>query len=316
MKYSFLNKTPKRHIRVCILTIENLRCKQYAPFSSIWNIWQKFLPCSQSQGLKPLALRIMLFEIIVVLAALLGSVLSFFCGFGLGTTLLPAFMLFFPPEVAIAATALVHMANNVFKLFLVGRQADWSIIKGFGLLSVLGAVAGAFCLKYVAHLPVITTYSLGGKMFEVTYIRLVISLVIIVFAIIELIPYFQAIRLPRRILPAGGLISGFFGGLSGHQGALRSAFLMKAGLSKQAFIGTRVVCAFLVDTSRIGVYATEIKSGWSDMNIGLLAAASIAAFTGAYFGNKLMKKTELKTINLIVAVSLVIFGIGFGMGLI
>lgn len=255
-------------------------------------------------------------ETTVILAALLGSVLSFFCGFGLGTTLLPAFMLFFPPQVAIAATAVVHMANNVFKLFLVGKQADWSIIKGFGLLSVVGAIAGAFCLKYVAHLPAITDYDLGGKTFEITYIRLIIAMVIIVFAIIELIPFFQSIRLPKRILPAGGLISGFFGGLSGHQGALRSAFLMKAGLSKQAFIGTRVVCACLVDISRIGVYATEIKSGWSDMNIGLLSAASVAAFTGAYFGNKLMKKTELKTINIIVAISLVIFGLGFGLGFI
>jgi uncharacterized membrane protein YfcA len=255
-------------------------------------------------------------EATVIIAALLGSVLSFFCGFGLGTTLLPAFMLFFPPQVAIAATAVVHMANNIFKLFLVGKHADWSIIKGFGLLSVVGAVAGAFCLKYVAHLPVIGSYTLGGKMFEITYIRLIIACVIIAFAIIELIPYFKAIQLPRKILPAGGLISGFFGGLSGHQGALRSAFLMKAGLSKQAFIGTRVVCACLVDTSRLGVYAAEIKSGWSEMNIGLLAAATIAAFTGAYFGNKLMKKTELKTINIIVAVSLVIFGVGFGMGVI
>jgi uncharacterized protein len=255
-------------------------------------------------------------EATVVIAALLGSILSFFCGFGLGTTLLPAFMLFFPPQVAIAATAVVHMANNVFKLFLVGRHADWSIIKGFGLLSVVGAIVGALCLKYVAHLPVISSYELGGKMFEITYIRLVIALVIMVFAIIELIPFFQAIQLPRRVLPAGGLISGFFGGLSGHQGALRSAFLMKVGLSKQAFIGTRVVCACLVDTSRIGVYATEIKSGWNEMNIGLLTAASVAAFTGAYFGNKLMKKTELKTINIIVSISLVIFGVAFGLGFI
>jgi len=37
-------------------------------------------------------------------------------GFGLGTLLLPVFALFFPLPVAIAATALVHLANNFFKL--------------------------------------------------------------------------------------------------------------------------------------------------------------------------------------------------------
>jgi uncharacterized membrane protein YfcA len=144
----------------------------------------------------------------------------------------------------------------------------------------------------------------------------IIASVIIAFAIFELMPSLQVIKLPRRILPVGGLISGFFGGLSGHQGALRSAFLLKAGLSKQAFIGTRVVCACLVDLSRLGVYASEIKSGWSQIETGLLAAASIAAFVGAYFGNKLMKKTEMKTINVIVAISLVTFGLAFGLGFI
>jgi uncharacterized membrane protein YfcA len=263
-----------------------------------------------------LALYAMMSEVIVILAALLGSTLSFFCGFGLGTTLLPAFMLFFPPPVAIAATAVVHMANNVFKLFLVGKQADWSIIRGFGLLSVLGAIGGAFCLQFVAGLLPITTYHLGGNLFEITYIRVIIASVIIAFAIFELMPSLQVIKLPRRILPVGGLISGFFGGLSGHQGALRSAFLLKAGLSKQAFIGTRVVCACLVDLSRLGVYASEKKSGWSQIETGLLAAASIAAFAGAYFGNKLMKKTEMKTINVIVAISLVTFGLAFGLGFI
>ena len=32
--------------------------------------------------------------------------------------------------------------------------------------------------------------------------------------------------------------SGFFGGLSGMQGALRSAFLARAGLSKEAFVAS------------------------------------------------------------------------------
>lgn len=46
---------------------------------------------------------------------------------------------------------------------------------------------------------------------------------------------------PPHWLPLGGLLSGFFGGLSGNQGALRSAFLLKAGLSKEAFIATGTV---------------------------------------------------------------------------
>jgi uncharacterized membrane protein YfcA len=122
--------------------------------------------------------------------------------------------------------------------------------------------------------------------------------------------------MPVQWLPAGGLISGFFGGLSGHQGALRSAFLMRTGLSKNEFMGTRVVCACLVDISRISVYATSIASQWQSLRADLLVLASLAAFGGAWSGNKLIQKTELALLNKIIAVSLILFALAFGLGLI
>jgi uncharacterized membrane protein YfcA len=54
-------------------------------------------------------------ELLVLAVALAASLLTFFSGFGLGTLLLPAFALVFPLDVAVAATALVHLANNVSK---------------------------------------------------------------------------------------------------------------------------------------------------------------------------------------------------------
>ena len=66
--------------------------------------------------------------VVVCLVALLGSGLTLFSGFGLGTLLLPVFALFFPVEVAIAATAVVHFLNNLFKLSLLGRNADYGLV--------------------------------------------------------------------------------------------------------------------------------------------------------------------------------------------
>lgn len=245
----------------------------------------------------------------VILSALIGSCLSFFCGFGLGTILLPAFLLFFPIEIAVAATAVVHMLNNLFKLWLVGRQADKKMVIRFGLTSILGALVGALMLTMVAQLPALTSYQLNGKTFEVHWINVLIGLIIMAFAFLEIHPRFKSITIGAKWLPIGGLISGFFGGLSGHQGALRSAFLMKSGMSKEAFIGTRVVIACMVDVTRIGVYSSQIKSGWTMINPMLVVAASLAAFVGAYFGNQWMKKTELRAINIIISISLLLFGI-------
>lgn len=261
-------------------------------------------------------LRDMISYIIVILAALSGAFLSFFCGFGLGTLLLPAFMMFFPAQVAIAATAVVHMANNLFKLALVGKHAHWPTIKTFGTLSVVGALLGAWLLGRISHIDVQLAYTLGGNTFETNAIRIVIAIIILAFSIIEISPALDHIALPKKAMPIGGFISGFFGGLSGHQGALRSAFLMRSGLSKDAFMGTRVVCACLVDVSRISVYATDIATGWQGIDGWLVLVASLAAFSGAWQGNKWVKKTELPVLNKIIAAALVLFALAFACGFI
>ena len=83
-------------------------------------------------------------------------------------------------------------------------------------------------------------------------------------------------------MPLGGLVSGFFGGLSGMQGALRSAFLSRAGLTKEAFIATGVVIACLIDFSRLAIYSAALARESAHFNYGLLAAAVLAAFAGEF----------------------------------
>ena len=81
--------------------------------------------------------------LIVCLAALAGSGLTLFSGFGLGTILVPVFGLFFEVEVAIALTAIVHLLNNLFKLTLLGKHANREVLLRFGVPSVLAAFLGA-----------------------------------------------------------------------------------------------------------------------------------------------------------------------------
>ena len=76
---------------------------------------------------------------------------------------MPAFALFFPVPVAIAATAVVHLANNLFKLVLVGRSADWRVALKFSLPAAIAAIAGASLLNVFAALPPIAAYDAGGR---------------------------------------------------------------------------------------------------------------------------------------------------------
>ena len=111
------------------------------------------------------------------------------------------------------------------------------------------------------------------------------------------------------------MLSGFFGGLSGHQGALRSAFLIHAGLSKEAFIGTAVVISTFIDFTRLSVYFKTILNTDLSGEIGLLIAASLAAILGAILGKQLLKKVTLLFLQRMVAVLLIIISIALGMGI-
>lgn len=255
--------------------------------------------------------------LIVSLAALVASGLTLFSGFGLGTLLTPVFALFFPVTAAVAMTALVHLANNLFKIGLVGRDADWRAVAYFGLPAALAAVCGASMLVLVAGLPAIARYELMGGVHQITPVKLVIGGLIFGFALLELSPRFARLALSPRWLPLGGLLSGFFGGLSGHQGALRSAFLIKAGLSKEAYVGTGAACTVLVDSVRLGIYGASLR--WEvleDDGRRLVVGATLAAFLGAWLGKRLLRKLKRRFVELSVALMMILIGGGLATGLI
>ena len=254
--------------------------------------------------------------LIICIVAFLVSILTFFSGFGLGTILTPVLMVFFPVEIAIALTGIVHFFNNVFKLFLVGRNADKKVLVRFGIPAVIASFIGAYILLSIPDAAPLFEYNLFGKHFQVYPVKFIISVLLIIFAAIDLVPKYKRMEFGKDKLPLGGFLSGFFGGLSGNQGALRTAFLIKAGLTKEVFIGTAVVVSTFVDFTRLGVYATRIKTSGIQDNIGLIICATLSAIAGAYLGNLLLKKVTLRFLQVVVAILLIAISIALGTGLI
>jgi uncharacterized membrane protein YfcA len=241
----------------------------------------------------------------VIIVAFGASLLTFFSGFGLGTLLTPVFLFFFPPEIAIAATATVHFLNNLFKLGLIGRFMSLKVVLKFGLPAIFGAYAGAWLLTQLSLFQ--TSIVLAG--IETNALNVVLGLLILVFALFELIPSLRDMELSTKLLIPGGVLSGFFGGLSGHQGALRAAFLVKLGMSKEAFVATGVVIACMVDIIRLGTYAQAFPKDDLIALAPLLSAATLAAFAGALVGKKLLKKTTFQTVQNIVGIFMLIVAI-------
>ena len=148
--------------------------------------------------------------LIICTVALVVSALTLFSGFGLGTLLMPAFAVFFPVEVAVGATAVVHLANNIFKLALVGKMADYKVVVKFAVPASILAIIGALLLNYFAGTTPLAEYGFLGKPCTVTILKLVIAFLIAVFAILELHPRFEKLAFNPRYIPLGGALSGFF----------------------------------------------------------------------------------------------------------
>lgn len=254
--------------------------------------------------------------LIICLAAFLASGLTLFSGFGLGTLLLPVMALFFPIDAAIALTAIVHCLNSLFKSALLGRHADKATVLRFGLPAILAALLGARLLLWLSHLKPLVAYQFLGSQFQVLPVKLVVAVLMVCFALFELLPRFAQVSVAKKYLPLGGLLSGFFGGLSGHQGALRSVFLLKSGLSKESFIATGVVISLMVDIPRLAVYSLSFPLLQAGGGLPLLAAAVLAAFFGAFLGSRLLTRVTLRGLQLLVALMLLGISVALGMGLI
>ena len=252
--------------------------------------------------------------IVVSIAALFASALTLFSGFGLGTLLMPVVAIFFPVEVAIAMTAMVHLANNLFKVALLGKKANRSVLLSFGVPAVVSALLGALVLGWLSVVPPVLGYSAFGSHIQVSPLKLVVGMLILAFVTLELSPRFASIALDRKYLPFGGVVSGFFGGLSGHQGAFRSMFLLKSRLGKEEFVATGVMLAVMVDISRMLVYGWKMSGQHSGVEWRLVVAASVSAFVGAYVGSRLLTKITIRAIQVVVSVLLVVVALGLMSG--
>lgn len=249
--------------------------------------------------------------ILPILVAFSASLLTFFSGFGLGTLLLPVFAVFYPAEAALAMTAIVHLSNNLFKLALMGRYAIARIVIHFGFPAIIGALLGAMIIVLLGRMEPWFSWQVSGWQFDVTLTGLVIGLLLVIFAAKTGLQRRVHHHMNRNNLKIGGLLSGFFGGLSGQQGAIRSVYLAHSGIDKFAFVGCSVWIATMIDVGRIGVY---LSGGVSLPDWRVVLPPILAAFAGAMLGRALLTKTTLRSVHRIVAICLAVAGLGIAMG--
>ncbi|MGE3509601.1 MAG: sulfite exporter TauE/SafE family protein [Vicinamibacterales bacterium] len=192
-------------------------------------------------------------------------------GFGIGSLLTPFFSVPLGTDIAVAAVTLPHLVATAFRCYRLRREIDWSVVARFGLLSAAGGLLGA--LAYARLGPSALTGILGG--------------LLVLTAVANLTGVFVNRQIGVATTGLLGLASGFFGGLAGNQGGLRSAALSTFALSPLGFVATSTATGLLVDLARTPVYAA-LNAGDLVMYWPPIGTATVGVIAGTLLGERLL----------------------------
>lgn len=236
-----------------------------------------------------------------VIAPFVAALATFYTGFGLNTILVPLFMLYWDAPSAVFLASIVHLCNNILKVSLTARSINWPLFKNFGIPAILFAFIGAFLLNQISRETS-------------TYLEPIFGAILMLFALLEFFNW----KLPMQgawAMRIGGGLSGFFGGFSGHQGALRALFLSKIKMEPIVFVATTAVISLLVDLTRIGVYTSDQRH----MNFypsWLIFLVIPAALAGTLVGRKYIQKIKHALFSKLIGLGLFAMGLALLLGLI
>lgn len=250
--------------------------------------------------------------LLIAISALLISWIAFYSGFGLGTILMPVIAIFFPIPIAISLTAMIHFFHSVFKTAIFWKSIHWKVAVHFGGMALIVAIFGALLLSKLSRLQPLTTYSFYAIQGKISLLALLLGAIFISLATLSLFPN-QILRIKNLFL--GGAISGFFGGLSGNQGAFRSIFIFNLGLDKRAFLGTSAIISSAVDIARLVIYSISFQSLFKEINPFLMTAAIGGAFGGICLGTFFLQKITVEFIQKLIVFLLYFFGALFILGI-
>ncbi|MDP3900577.1 MAG: sulfite exporter TauE/SafE family protein [bacterium] len=243
-------------------------------------------------------MEILYIALLTLIAATVGTI----TGFGTSTLMIPVLVIFFSPVEAIFLVAIIHWFGNIWKVALFRSGFNMRLLMLFGVVGLATSYLGAFV-------------SLGAN--EAILLRVLGAFL----AGYALFVVFQSLlrqgyggqtkfKIPAGNITAisGGALSGFFAGMFGIGGAIRSAFLSAFDLPKAVFITTAGAIGLLVDSTRIITYFTGGATLPRELWYGLILFIPVS-FLGAQIAKKLVDRIPQHKFRIVIAVFLLAIGV-------
>ncbi len=223
-----------------------------------------------------------LFLILAIFASFSTSLISAIFGIGGGIILLVFFASFLPPLAIIPVHAVVQLASNGGRVFLLRKEIHWPIISTFILGCAFGAILGGMIVLQIPH----------------ELIKLLMG-IFILWSIYGYLPKFN-----NKQIFFGSIISCSLSVIVGATGAFIAAIVNTFKLPKLNHIAT---VAFVMMTKHILKIGVFIVLGFSfSPYINLMILMVLSGFLGTIIGKKIMYQINesffRKLLNLVLSI--------------
>ena len=197
-------------------------------------------------------------------------------------------------KVAVAAVSIPHFIGTSIRFVRFRHEVDWRIVRSFGFTSAAGGLTGAL----------LNTWATSRAL------ELVFGSLLIVAGASQVTGYAKRFHLRGTLAWVAGTLSGFFGGLVGNQGGIRTAAMLGFKVEKRQFVATTTAVALLIDLARVPIYAATEAAALSRL-WQTIAVATIGVVIGTLFGERLLARVPEQRFRAVVGVLLLLLGISF-----
>jgi uncharacterized membrane protein YfcA len=238
-----------------------------------------------------------MFELIVLAAGIFGGAVASIAGFGIGSLLTPAIAAATGTKLAVALVSIPHAIGTSIRFWRFRRDIDWNVVRSFGLTSAAGGLTGAL----------LNTWATSRAL------ELVFGCLLVLAGASQVTGYAKRWRLRGALAWLGGALSGFFGGLVGNQGGIRTAAMLGFEVDKRQFVATTTAVALLIDMARVPVYVVTETAAITGM-WPMLVVATIGVVIGTLFGETLLARVPEQKFRIVVGTLLLALGVSFLIG--
>ena len=226
-----------------------------------------------------------------LVAAIAGGIATI-SGFGIGSLLTPLLAFKVGTGIAIAGVSMAHFFGTLLRFILWRKHVNKQLLLSFGLTSAVGGLIGAL---------------LHNVLFN-TILTIIFGLLLLFAGIMGLTGLSEKLRFRGAAAWIAGVLSGFFGGLVGNQGGIRSASMLGFKLNQKEFVATATAIALMVDVARMPVYISfqgkQLLDIWE-----LILIATIGVFIGTIAGSWVLIKIPEKLFKKVISAIILLIGI-------